>query len=39
MFKRQGLTKMLLSILEEKTKIKPIPQDPISPLGKKLFKI
>ena len=28
----------LLSIVEEKTKIKPSPQDPISPLGDKLFK-
>ena len=39
MFRRQGLAKRLLSIVEEKTKIKPKPQDPISPLGKKLFKI
>ena len=39
MFRRQGLAKKLLSIVEEKTKIKPIPQDPISPLGEKLFKI
>ena len=39
MFRRQGLAKKLLSTLEEKTKIKPIPQDPISPFGKKLFKI
>ena len=38
-FRRQGLAKKLLSIVEEKTKIKPIPQDPISPLGEKLFKI
>ena len=38
MFRRQGLAKKLLSIVEEKTKIKPIPQDPISPLGIKLFK-
>ena len=38
-FRRQGLAKKLLSTLEEKTKIKPIPRDPISPLGKKLFKI
>ena len=39
MFRRQGLAKKLLSIVEEKTKIKPIPQDPISPLGEKLFKV
>ena len=39
MFRRQGLAKRLLSIVEEKTKIKPKPQDPISPLGEKLFKI
>ena len=39
MFRRQGLAKRLLSIVEEKTKIKPKPQDPISTLGEKLFKI
>jgi GNAT superfamily N-acetyltransferase len=39
MFRRQGLAKKLLSIVEEKTKIKPTPQLPISPLGEKLFKI
>ena len=39
MFRRRGLAKKLLSIIEEKTKIKPIPQDPISSLGEKLFKI
>ena len=39
LFRRQGLAKKLLSIVEKKTKIKPIPQDPISPLGEKLFKI
>ena len=38
MFRRQGLGKKLLNIIEEKTKIKPSPQDPISPLGNKLFK-
>ena len=38
-FRRQGLAKKLLSIVEEKTKIKPIPQDPFSPLGEKLFKV
>jgi len=39
MFRRQGLAKKLLSIVEEKTKIKPKPQDPISPLGERLFKV
>ena len=39
MFRRQGLAKKLLSVVEEKTKIRPTPQDPISPLGEKLFKI
>ena len=39
MFRRQGLAKKLLSIVEEKTKNKPTPQDPISPLGEWLFKI
>jgi len=39
MFRRQGLAKKLLSIVEEKTKLKPTPQDPISRLGEKLFKI
>ena len=38
MFRRQGLAKKLLNIIEGKTKIKPTPQDPISPLGEKLFK-
>ena len=38
-FRRQGLAKKLLSIVKEKTKLKPTPQDPISPLGEKLFKI
>jgi hypothetical protein len=38
MFRRKGLAKKLLSIVEEKTQFKPIPQDPISPLGEKLFK-
>tara|TARA_B100000780_G_scaffold216475_1_gene155832 strand:+ start:40 stop:312 length:273 start_codon:yes stop_codon:yes gene_type:complete len=37
-FRRQGLAKKLLSIVEEKTKIKPKPQEPISLLGEKLFK-
>ena len=39
MFRRNGLAKKLLKMVEEKTKIKPIPQDPISPLGEKLFNI
>ena len=39
MFRRKGLAKKLLNIVWEKTKIKPTPQDPISPLGEKLFKI
>ena len=39
MFKRQGLAKKLLRIVEEKTKIKPSPQDLIIPLGEKLFKV
>ena len=38
MFRRQGLAKKLLSIVEEKTNIKPTPQEPISPLGERLFK-
>ena len=36
-FRRNGLAKKLLKIVEEKTKIRPTPQDPISPLGEKLF--
>ena len=39
MFRRQGLAKKLLSIVEKKTKLKPTPHDPISPLGEKLFNI
>ena len=39
MFRRQGLAKKLLNIVEKKTKIKPTPQDPISPLAEKLFKV
>ena len=38
-FRRKGLAKKLLNIVEEETKIKPTPQDPISRLGEKLFKI
>ena len=39
MFRHQGLAKKLLSIVEKQTNLKPTPQDPISPLGEKLFKI
>ena len=38
-FRRKGLAKKLLQIIEEKTNVKPKPQDPISLLGEKLFKI
>ena len=38
-FRRKGFAKKLLQIVEEKTNAKPKPQDPISPLGEKLFKI
>jgi len=38
-FRRKGLAKKLLQIVEEKTNTKPKPQKPISPLGEKLFKI
>ena len=37
LFRRNNLAKKLLKIVEKKTKIKPKPQDPISPLGEKLF--
>ena len=39
MFRRLGLAKKLLSIVEKKTKINPTPQNPISPFGEKLFKV
>ena len=39
LFRRVGLGKKLLKIVEKKTKIKPTPQMPISPLGEKLFYI
>ena len=39
LFRRKGLAKKLLQIVEEKTNTKPKPQDPISPLGEKLFRI
>ena len=38
-FRRNGLAKKLLEIVKKKTKLKPKPQDPISPLGEKLFKV
>ena len=38
-FRSKGLAKKLLQIVEEKTNTKPKPQDPISPLGEKLFRI
>ena len=38
-FRRKGLAKKLLQIVEEKTKTKPKPQNPISTLGVQLFKI
>jgi len=38
-FRRKGLAKKLLSIVEKNKNNKPIPQEPISPLGEKLFKI
>ena len=39
LFRCNGLAKKLLEIVQEKTQIKPKPQDPISPLGEKLFKV
>ena len=36
-FRRKGLAKKLIKIIEKKTGKKAIPQEPISPLGKKLF--
>ena len=38
-FRRKGLAKKLLLIVEKKTNTKPKPQNPISPLGEKLFKV
>ena len=37
-FRRKGLAKKLIKIIEKKTGKKPIPQT-ISPLGKKLFQL
>ena len=39
LFRRKGLAKKLLSTIEKKTNLKPVPQNPISPLGERLFKI
>jgi len=38
LFRQNGLAKKLLNIVEGKTNNRPKPQDPISPLGEKLFK-
>ena len=38
-FRRKGLAKKLIKIIEKKTGKKPIPQEPISQLGKKLFQL
>ena len=38
-FRRKGLAKKLIKIIEKKPGKKPIPQEPISPLGKKLFQL
>ena len=38
-FRRKGLAKKLLQIVKERTNTTPKPQDPISPLGEKLFRI
>ena len=38
LFRKNGLAKKLLNIVEGRPNNKPKPQDPISPLGEKLFK-
>ena len=38
-FRRKGLAKKLLQKIKERTNATPKPQEPISPLGEKLFKI
>jgi|TARA_B100001093_G_scaffold485130_1_gene519181 predicted GNAT family acetyltransferase len=38
-FRKQGVAKKLLKLTKEKLGKNLIPQDPISPLGKKLFNI
>ena len=37
-YRRQGLGKKLLNLVKETTRREVTPQDPISPLGHKLFK-
>ena len=39
MFRRKGLAKKLLQMVKDKTGKKPTPQEPISPLGRKLFQL
>ena len=39
MFRRKGLAKKLIKIIENKAGKRPVPQEPISPLGKKLFQL
>ena len=39
MFRRKGLAKKLIKIIENKVGKRPVPQEPISPLGKKLFQL
>jgi GNAT superfamily N-acetyltransferase len=39
LFRKQGLAKKLLKLTKEKIGKNLIPQEPISPLGKKLFNI
>ena len=38
-FRKQGMAKKLLKLTKEKLGKDLVPQDPISPLGKKLFNI
>ena len=38
-FRKKGIAKKLLKLTKEKLKKDRIPQEPISPLGKKLFNI
>jgi GNAT superfamily N-acetyltransferase len=39
MYRKHGLAKMLLSKVRELTGQEPVPEPPVSPLGKLLFKI
>lgn len=39
MYRRQGLAKKLLNKVKELTGKEPVPEPPISPLGKILFKV